>query len=189
MVTQLKNAGGRRRLVIAYVDIGEAERWRIYWKSWWQAPRNGRPGVPSFLVAPDPDVWGGCFPVAYWYSRWQGIIATGARSILSLLLDDGFDGIYMDWVEAYDDTQVKARARADGVNAAREILSFIRTIRTTAQERDPDFLVIAQNAPDLITGHPGYPQIIDGITQRRPPATDAILGALDLLPLPAVLPH
>jgi cysteinyl-tRNA synthetase len=166
MVSRLKWKDGRRRLVLAYVDIGEAERYRIYWKSWWQRPTQSCPGRPNFMLAPDPDGWAGCYPVAYWDARWQRIIATGADSILAMLLDDGFDGIYMDWVEGYDDDRVIERARRDGVNPAREMIRFIRRIRRRAQERDPDFLVIAQNAPDLIVGHPTYPNVIDAIAQE-----------------------
>jgi len=167
MVSRLRNAGGRRRLVIAYVDIGEAERYRTYWQSWWQAPtRSGNPGKPNFILAPDPDGWSDCFPVAYWDARWQRIIATGTSSVLDKLLDDGFDGIYMDWVEGYDDAHVKARAKQDGVNAKAEMIRFIRTIRLTAQLRNPDFLVIAQNAPALIVGQAAYPKVIDGMAQE-----------------------
>ena len=166
MARRLKWKDGRRRLVIAYVDIGEAEEFRTYWKRWWRRPTPTRPGRPDFIVAPDPDGWAECYPVAYWDPRWQRIIATGDDSILNLLLDDGFDGIYLDWVEAYDDDRVIERARDDGVNPAREMIRFIRRIRRRAQERDPDFLVVAQNAPDLIVGHPTYPNLIDGIAQE-----------------------
>jgi cysteinyl-tRNA synthetase len=166
MVSRLKNAGNRRRLVIAYVDIGEAERFRTYWQDWWQAPTRTSAGVPNFLLALDPDGWSGCFPCAYWDARWQRIIATGSGSVLDKVLDDGFDGIYLDWVEGYDDPSVRARAKKDGVNPKGEMIRFIRTIRETAQARNPDFLVIAQNAPGLIENRPGYANVIDGMAQE-----------------------
>jgi cysteinyl-tRNA synthetase len=167
MVSRLKNAGGRRRLVVAYIDIGEAEKYRTYWLSTWQMPtRTGKPGNPDFILAPDPDGWSDCFPVAYWDARWQAIVATGGDSLLAKALDDGFDGLYMDWVEGYADTHVRARAKQDGVNAKTEMIRFIRTIRSTAQQCNPDFLVIAQNAPDLIENHPAYPKVIDAMGQE-----------------------
>jgi cysteinyl-tRNA synthetase len=166
MVSRLKNAGGRRPLVIAYVDIGEAENWRFYWTNSWKPPRGSQPGVPDFIIRPDPGGWGGCYPVAFWDPRWQAIIATGKQSVLKMVLDDGFDGIYMDWVEAFSDDLVIARAKKDGVDPARKMIAFIKTIRETAQRRDPGFLVIAQNACDLIEGHPEYLQVIDAIAQE-----------------------
>jgi cysteinyl-tRNA synthetase len=166
MVSRLKNAGGRRRLVLAYVDIGQAERYRTYWKSWWKAPTKSGPGTPNFLLAADPDGWSDCFTVAYWDARWQAITATGTDSLLDVLLDDGFDGIYLDWVEAYGEPQVKARANSDGVDPKTEMVRFISRIRLTAQQRNPDFLVIAQNASPLLAARPVYATVIDGIAQE-----------------------
>ena len=166
MVSRLKNAGGRRRLVIAYVDIGQAERYRTYWQSWWEVPTRTSRGKPNFLLAPDPDGWSGCFTVAYWDTRWQDIMATGADSVLDAVLDDGFDGIYLDWVEAYDDPTAIARAKKEGLDPKTEMVRFIRRIRLAAQQRNPDFLVIAQNASPLLAARPAYANVIDGIAQE-----------------------
>ncbi|MBM3499112.1 MAG: glycoside hydrolase, end-alpha-1,4-polygalactosaminidase, partial [Armatimonadetes bacterium] len=166
VVSRLKYAGDRRRLVLAYVDIGQAESYRTYWKSWWRAPTATAPGKPNFILAADPDGWDDCFTVAYWDARWQAIIATGGSSILDALLDDGFDGIYLDWVEAYDEPQVIAEAQRDGVNPRTEMVRLIRLIRETAQARNPDFLVIAQNAAPLLAARPAYAGVIDGIAQE-----------------------
>ena len=37
---------GVRRLLIAYIDIGEAEDYRYYWKRRWRAPTENRRGRP-----------------------------------------------------------------------------------------------------------------------------------------------
>ena len=153
------------RLVLGYVDIGEAEDWRTYWKRSWRAPRRNRRGRPSFIVARDPDGWEGNYPVAFWDRRWKRIIIDGRRSATRNLLRAGFDGIYMDWVEAYDDDRVIKRARRQGVDPERAMVSFIRKLRRVARRSDPGFLVVAQNAPYLIDT-PGYPtgkkRVIDG---------------------------
>ena len=78
MVSRLKaskGSRGQRKLVIAYLDIGEAEDWRWYWDlTTWIPPTQTATGTPSFLVRPDPDGWEGNFPVAFWDPRWKSII-------------------------------------------------------------------------------------------------------------------
>lgn len=167
MVRRLQTMpGGGRRLVIAYVDIGEAEDYRTYWQMHWRAPTATRRGTPDFLITVDPDGWPGNYPVAYWDARWKQIVFSAEDSLLDMALDDGFDGIYMDWVGAYDDDAVIAAAEDEGLDPADEMITFIAELRQAARARDDSFLVIAQNAPDLVTGHPQYLQIIDAITQE-----------------------
>ena len=58
MVRRLRRKpDGSRRLLLAYVDIGEAEDYRDYWQADWVAPARGRGGFPDFLVTADPDGW------------------------------------------------------------------------------------------------------------------------------------
>jgi len=66
IVTQLKKADHPKR-VIAYVDIGQAEEWRIYWKDHWKI------GQPGWIIGEDPDGWEGNYPVAYWNPEWKSI--------------------------------------------------------------------------------------------------------------------
>ncbi len=103
---------------------------------------------------------------AFWDARWQDIMVNDDSSMLKKAIADGFDGIYMDWVEAYDDEYVMARADSLGIDAADEMVAFIAMIRDTARNYDPDFLVVAQNAADLCDDHPGYFSVIDGISQE-----------------------
>ncbi|MCG8434777.1 MAG: endo alpha-1,4 polygalactosaminidase [Gammaproteobacteria bacterium] len=162
---------GRTKLPIAYVDVGEAEDWRIYWdEATWVAPTDSSPGEPDFMVRPDPDGWEGNYPVAYWDQRWKDIIIYNDDSMLNLAIDVGFKGIYMDWVEAYSDDGVEARAVTDGVDTATEMVKFICEIRDAARARDPDFLVIQQNAPDLIDDVPdaaAYLDCLDAMAQEQ----------------------
>lgn len=158
--------GGRRRLVLAYVDIGQAEDYRTYWQPEWVAPTAGGPGDPDFMLTIDPDGWPGDYPVAYWDPRWQQIAVTGPGSLLNTAIADGFDGIFMDWVGGYEDEHVVARGDADGVDPAEAMVDFIELIGNTAHAVDPDFLVVAQNAPDLATGRPRYLAAIDAIAQE-----------------------
>ncbi len=116
MVEALRTAStGEERLLIAYIDIGQAEVYRDYWAQGWAEPQVDAMGMtiavgePDYILAGDPDSWAGNFVVAYWDERWQSlwddIVADIARA--------GFDGVYLDWVEAYDDDRVVAAA--DGI--------------------------------------------------------------------------
>jgi len=86
-------------IVLAYVDIGQAESWRWYWQSGWGLDD------PPWIVVEDPDGWTDNYPVAYWYDQWQDIViyGTNGNSHVNVTLNEGFDGIYLDWVEAFAD--------------------------------------------------------------------------------------
>ncbi|MCX7980622.1 MAG: endo alpha-1,4 polygalactosaminidase [Bacteroidia bacterium] len=85
---------GKRRLVLAYINIGAAERWRFYWQPGW------RLGSPSWLRKPYPG-YPDEFYVAYWEEVWKQILFKGEGSYMSHILAAGFDGAFLDNVEAY----------------------------------------------------------------------------------------
>ncbi len=86
---------GSRRLVIAYMSIGEAEDYRYYWKSeWYDNP-------PEWLEEENPD-WAGNYKVRYWYKEWQDIIFGNDNAYLDRILNAGFDGVYLDIIDAYE---------------------------------------------------------------------------------------
>ncbi len=176
MVARLHATGGtvlQRKLVLAYIDIGEAEDWRWYWQPDWVPPPAPNP-YPDFLLAVDPDGWSGNYPVAFWSPAWRAIMIDGGsgnpRSALDQVVDDGFDGIYMDWVEAYSDPTVAAEALAQGLDPAQEMVDFIRSIGDHARTRNPDFLVVAQNASEIsenIASPDDYFAVIDALAQEQ----------------------
>ena len=153
-------------IILAYVDIGQAEDWRWYWHNRWE------PGDPEWIVTVDPDDWEGCFPVAYWYPQWENIVIYGAygMSHLEVILQNNFDGIYMDWVEAFSDEDVIDKAESDGIHStASAMFDFIEKIqryaRVESPNANPNFLVVAQNASDLYGEDPGrYEDLIDAIS-------------------------
>ena len=195
MVARLKNEvasdGVHRKLVIAYIDIGEAEDWRWYF-DWTledpdtvSGPDDPLPAdYPSWIVSRDPDGWTGNYPVAFWDETWKDIVIYGENtgsdpdrnysSMLDEVIKDGFDGIYLDWVEAFENEDVKVAARLQGItDVAEEMIVFIDEMRQYAQERNPDFLIIQQNAASLIRGGESHPHdhfelldVIDGIAQE-----------------------
>jgi cysteinyl-tRNA synthetase, unknown class len=136
MVTQLKTEpNGDERILLAYIDIGQAEDYRDYWLTNqtpsaddWQALTEVSTGNPNFIVSTDPDGWEGNYPVAYWDPDWKQLWI-GDDGIIERLADYGFDGIYLDWVEAYDDDDIIARASTDGVDPAFEMREFIQEMK------------------------------------------------------------
>ena len=75
----------------------------------------------------------------------------------------GFDGVYLDWVEAYDDEKVMEFADKREIDAADKMIKFIKKIRRKGQKITPDFLVISQNAPYLLDeNQSAYLSVIDG---------------------------
>ena len=164
LVSSLKQKpNGEERLLLAYIDIGQAEDYRTYWESNWVAPTETSIGSPSFLLTIDPDGWSGNYPVAYWDPSWQNIWL-GVNGIIPILANYGFDGVYLDWVEAYDDDKVREAALAQGINTEDEMMNFIEGIRDLGKSINPDFLVVPQNAPYLLDSDPNrYISIIDAL--------------------------
>ena len=87
--------GGGSRLVIAYMSIGEAENYRFYWNPAWAS------SPPAWLERENPD-WPGNYKVKYWDPAWQAIIYGNNASYLKKILDAGFDGVYLDIIDAFE---------------------------------------------------------------------------------------
>lgn len=142
--TAAARAGQDDRLLLGYLSIGAAESYRPYWQPGWKT------NPPAWLLQEDPD-WPGSFNVAYWHPDWQ---ATVLRS-LDRLMDSGFDGVYMDLVDAYYRNPQNPDAQAD-------MVTWVCRIAAHAHARDPDFLIVPQNASGLIRD-PRYAPCVDAL--------------------------
>ncbi len=158
VIDRMHNAA-HPKLVIAYIDIGEAEDYRTYWQDGWGI------GDPEWIAGADPDGWEGNYPVAYWWDEYQEIW-TGTGGYLQGILDAGFDGVYLDWVEAYSDESVLDIAEQDGVDAVQEMIWWVGDIAEFTRDQKSDFIVIAQNAAELAE-FDDYVEIIDAIAQEQ----------------------
>lgn len=154
---------GGKRLLLAYVDIGQAEDYRDYWEDDWRAPDHVDGPNPDFILAPDPNGWDGNFVVAYWDDAWKEMWV-GDGGIVQYLAEAGFDGVYLDWVEAWDDERAWEAAEADDVEVAEEMMTFIEEIGDAGDAVTEGFLVVPQNSPFLIDEDPDwYAGIIDAL--------------------------
>lgn len=164
--------GKHRKIILAYIDIGQAEEWRWYW-SWGKTKK----ALPEFIATPDPDGWDGNFVVGYWREGWKDILLHGRNtppssgrdyvSIMDEVLQSGFDGVYLDWVEAYESPEVLAMASEDGVDAPDEMVQLIGEIREYGRAKNPDFVVIQQNGALLGKMRPAVLEVVDGIAQEE----------------------
>ena len=144
---------GGRRIVLAYMSIGEAETYRAYWRPEWQK------SPPGWLEAENPD-WAGNIKVRFWEPDWQRLILGRPDAYLDRILAAGFDGVYLDIVDAYWYWQEKGRR-----SAADEMVSFVARIAGYARSRRPGFLVVPQNAEDLLA-RDDYLAVVDGIAKE-----------------------
>lgn len=94
-INQLKTkANGGKRLVIAYMNVGSAENYRYYWKEKW---KKGRPNwLAKEYEGYADEIW-----VKFWKDEWREIIFGNDNSYTKRVIDAGFDGAYLDNVEAY----------------------------------------------------------------------------------------
>ena len=130
---------GSRRIVLAYVSIGEAERYRFYWDDAWLKPT----GCPVWLGPVNP-AWAGNYPVQFWQLHWQRLIYGASDSYVDRVLDAGFDGIYLDRADVYDEFKTHPNART-------EMVAFVSAIADHARKINPHAIVVLQNAEELLT--------------------------------------
>ncbi len=89
-----KKPQGGRRLVAAYMSVGEAADYRPYWQAGW------RSHPPAWLWKKNKK-WKGSFRVRYWQKAWQDILMGSPGSYLDILLAAGFDGVFLDTVDVF----------------------------------------------------------------------------------------
>jgi cysteinyl-tRNA synthetase len=150
MAMKRKPDGGSR-IVLAYLSIGEAEDYRFYWNRTWQA------SPPSWLGEENPD-WPGNYAVHYWDPEWQSLIAGGPGAYLDSIMAAGFDGVYLDRIDAFDVSD-PAFSR---VRRMQLMVDFVSSIAAYARTVRPGFIIVGQNAEELLS-YPGYASAIDGV--------------------------
>jgi cysteinyl-tRNA synthetase len=161
-------AGKSGRRVVAYVSIGEAEDYRPYWQKSWDANKDGQPdaAAPKFLNTENPD-WKGNYRVRYWQPEWQQIMLPAVDKVVA----QGFDGIYLDIVDAFEFYEYDAATKdwiddrpnpETGKTYREDMIAWVTTIARRSREKHRGFLVIPQNASQLLS-HADYRDLISAI--------------------------
>lgn len=153
-----QKSDGGRRLVLAYLSIGEAERYRPYWRAAWDDALGQR---PAWLLAENP-AWPGNYRVRYANPEWQALIFGTPESYLDRILEAGFDGVYLDRVDAFQD---EGQDNGPPAEAEDTMLRFVTRICDHARRIDPKFIVVMQNAEELLQ-HATLRQRLDGIAKE-----------------------
>ncbi len=136
------------KLVVSYFSIGEAEDYRFYWRDEWAD------NPPPWLGPENPD-WAGNYKVRYWLSGWQDIL----YAYLDRILAEGFDGMYLDIIDAY---YYWSEENPENADAAQDMMDLVAALADYARAEHPGFLVFPQNAVELVENDT-YLATIDGV--------------------------
>jgi cysteinyl-tRNA synthetase len=138
LASQIKAIRDRGKIVLAYLSIGEAEKYRFYWQAGWV------PGNPAWLGPKNPQ-WPDNYKVRYWYAGWW---TEALQPYLDRILNAGFDGVYLDIIDAY------WYWHETGVNAvnftADKMVELVEKIAAYTRASHPGFILCPQNGESII---------------------------------------
>ncbi len=159
-----KTPRGTRRLVASYLSIGEAEDYRPDYFSREYLEED----APDWLMSENPQ-WRGNRIIRFCDEGWQRTILgdDDGRNVynavepspLNRLIELGFDGVYLDRVDVYGEVAEHCP------DAERRMVDFVARLARHARKTKPDFLVILQNAEELLR-HPRMIEAIDAIAKE-----------------------
>ena len=155
---------GTKRLVVSYLSIGEAEDYRPdYFDKEYLAE-----DAPDWLMQENPE-WKGNRIIRFCEEGWQQTILgdDDGRSVynsidpspLYRLIELGLDGVYLDRVDVYAEVATLCP------DAAARMVRFVKRLAEHARKRNPDFIVILQNAEELLV-HADMIDSIDAIAKE-----------------------
>ena len=146
-----RKADGSRRLVLGYLSVGEAESYRPYWQAAWRE-------APPAWLGPENPRWPGSFAVRYWSAEWQDLLL-GPDGALERMIAAGFDGVFLDRVDAYGDWP------GMGQRGQRAMVGLVGRIAERLRARTPKGLVVSQNAEPLLADA-GFRAAIDAVSKE-----------------------
>lgn len=142
---EIEKLKAKKNVVLSYFSIGEAEKYRYYFKKM----------DKSLIINENPN-WPGNYVIKYWEPKWHETIVTGEKSYLRRIMKQGFDGVYLDIVDAF--WQFK-----DKKKSAQRMQELIKSIRDVI---GPDKILVVQNASSIIhyvENKQSYFDLVDGI--------------------------
>jgi cysteinyl-tRNA synthetase len=140
---------GSTRLVVAYLSVGAAEEYRPYWRAAWkEGPR------PKWL-GEESSEWPRSYSVRYWEPEWRAIVADAWMQLVRA----GYDGVFLDRVDAFHDWR---DSRGSGQT---DMVDLVAELGRLAREVNPAFLIIGQNAEQLLLDR-RYIDVIDAVSKE-----------------------
>lgn len=146
-LSEIKELQNQNKIIVSYLSIGEAENYRNYWI---EGDYDNNP--PDFIDEQNPD-FPDNYKVDFWDPEWKKIVFDRLNEII----DAGYDGVYLDIIDAYFYYEQKGRS-----SARKEMEDFVTEIARRGRERKPGFVVIPQNSPELVEDNE-YLSVIDGL--------------------------
>jgi cysteinyl-tRNA synthetase len=167
-VARIANGPRGRRLVAAYISIGEASEFRdapIWDRSWTDTGKaRGRltKSAPAWLGPVNPD-WPESRKVRFWRPDWQRRLFNAQRTgWLDAIVRQGFDAAYLDIVLAYHFWH--RHEKRDARRMARAMMTLIADMTDHARKVNPAFFTIPQNGAWILNdagvadARPGTPE-------------------------------
>lgn len=155
---------GSKRLAISYLSIGEAEDYRPDYFT----PEYMTEDAPDWLLS-ENEKWKGNRLIRFCEEGWQRTILGDENgrnlynsvepSPLYKLIELGFDGVYLDRVDVYGEVQKQCP------DAARKMVDFVSRLAAHARRKNPRFIVILQNAEELLE-HTAMIEAIDAVAKE-----------------------
>lgn len=145
-IAALHEAG---KTVYAYFSMGTIETYRPEYEAVAQTE----------MVLNQWGEWPDEYFVKYWDERWWDEVM---RPRLDQALAAGFDGVYLDVPNAYEEIDLELVAGEDRESLARSMVDLIVRANDHVASNRPGFEVLPQNAPEL-REFSGYMDAIDGI--------------------------
>ncbi|MBF0287021.1 MAG: endo alpha-1,4 polygalactosaminidase [SAR324 cluster bacterium] len=158
-IQQIRQGTGSEssKVILSYLSVGEAEQVRFYWQDSWITDGQPNENAPAFLAAANPK-WPDNFKVRYWMPEWHSVLY-GVRegiqkSYLDRIIDAGFDGIYLDIIDAFyyfGPDGEGPELESEEVTANRMVELVLKLTQYARQQRQQtNFLVVPQNGTFII---------------------------------------
>ncbi|ODN31292.1 endo alpha-1,4 polygalactosaminidase [Fervidobacterium thailandense] len=128
-------SNGKTREVLAYVNVGIAERWRWYWSF-----------LPSTLLYGPLEGWEGEYYIKFWTDEWISTLEKYVEKIVGA----GFDGIMFDWVNVYYSKSLQKYSKLSE-SQLRELMA--ETLRSIVN-KFPNLVYAFVNGEDILNLYP-----------------------------------
>ena len=159
-------AGGPQgsRLALGYLNVAQVGTYQPQWSPAYDADGDGKPdpGAPDWL-GDAVSVPQGIYTAKFWTSSWEQIIFSQIDSAIA----KGLSGIFLDGVGGFSEflagnpygNAVRASAQADMVKLIDDIAAYVRT-------KAPGFLLLGNNAQDLLASSPSLSTDFNGLVDE-----------------------
>lgn len=127
LLSQYKELG---KTVLAYVNVGYAENWRTYWND-----------TQLHEIIHGETEYEGEYYVEYWNPTWFRIISKYVEAYLS----NGYDGIYLDNIDAYIVLNETNYTWAQHINLRRSMIQLIANLSSYAKNLTKNHALVYVN--------------------------------------------